>query len=761
MERRIDLVTNFFELEQPLSATIKFYALDFIPPVDPSNRQLQRFLISSKRAEIESRIGRFIQLGQTLASAQNDPVLSPISFESKGYDDLFYIITISISRDVGEEGIIMQKMYANGILKRLLFDLGMRQVTKLPKFYHPKNTVELRRYKLEVWKGNTASFAHHMDKCLLNIDFASKIVNTDTVLQAINNFKKGNKRKEYIESELIGKIVMARYGNFRCYRIEGICWDENPTNTFNWKGQDITYVNYYERFNRTIRDIRQPLIKSTIERGQREIKLIPELCYITGIPDDMKNSRDIAEHTRLRPKDRFNNCMDLAQNLIEKSREMQEANLNIRERPIAVTGQRLDCGRILNSQDGSSHTPISENGSFAIRNSLRFANQIKSWIILQVSKDNEDPERARRRDNLVKQFIEGFKEERKRLGLNIANAPLKETCKESEIIEIIDELKDRVINEVKPQICIVILPEEFKGLYHAIKETSCMKSGIPIQVVMENTINDKKFKSALQKIMLQIAAKTRSCLWSISNINEFSSRTMVIGIDVFHDTVNKAQSILGFVASFNEEFTQYFNTVKKQDHIGQEIAGSVSVCFTEAINAYYENSRHYPEMIVIYRDGVSDSQIDALRIYEIEGIKNAIASKEGWVPGLAYIIINKKTNGKLYRRDNDGNIVNPLNGTFVDTVVVPDNKSFYLISHNVNQGVATPILYRVIEDSTNREDIIVYARLAYKLCFLYYNWTGAIKIPAPTMMAHKLAYIVGQSVHDDYLPDLKKVPWFY
>mmetsp|Transcript_8287 Transcript_8287/g.8161 ORF Transcript_8287/g.8161 Transcript_8287/m.8161 type:complete len:110 (+) Transcript_8287:1557-1886(+) len=107
------------------------------------------------------------------------------------------------------------------------------------------------------------------------------------------------------------------------------------------------------------------------------------------------------------------------------------------------------------------------------------------------------------------------------------------------------------------------------------------------------------------------------------------SRTMVIGIDVFHDTVSKAQSILGFVASLNEEFTQYFNTIKKQDHIGQEIAGSVSVCFNEAINSYKENSGHYPEMIIIYRDGVSDSQIDAVRSYEIEGIKMAIASKEG------------------------------------------------------------------------------------------------------------------------------------
>lgn len=33
--------------------------------------------------------------------------------------------------------------------------------------------------------------------------------------------------------------------------------------------------------------------------------------------------------------------------------------------------------------------------------------------------------------------------------------------------------------------------------------------------------------------------------------------------------------------------------------------------------------------------------------------------------------------------------------------------------------------------------------LSFRLCYIYYNWTGAIKVPAPTMLAHKLAYIAG------------------
>ena len=58
-------------------------------------------------------------------------------------------------------------------------------------------------------------------------------------------------------------------------------------------------------------------------------------------------------------------------------------------------------------------------------------------------------------------------------------------------------------------------------------------------------------------------------------------------------------------------------------------------------------------------------------------------------------------------------------------------------------------------------DPMLVAKLAFKLCYMYYNWTGGIKVPAPTMMAHKLAYLVGQSVHGTHVPDLRTLPWFY
>jgi aubergine-like protein len=40
-------------------------------------------------------------------------------------------------------------------------------------------------------------------------------------------------------------------------------------------------------------------------------------------------------------------------------------------------------------------------------------------------------------------------------------------------------------------------------------------------------------------------------------------------------------------------------------------------------------------------------------------------------------------------------------------------------------------------------------RFTFKLSHMYYNWAGTIRVPAPCQYAHKLAYLVGQSVKSE------------
>ena len=37
--------------------------------------------------------------------------------------------------------------------------------------------------------------------------------------------------------------------------------------------------------------------------------------------------------------------------------------------------------------------------------------------------------------------------------------------------------------------------------------------------------------------------------------------------------------------------------------------------------------------------------------------------------------------------------------------------------------------------------------ITYKLCHMYFNFTGTVRVPAACQFAHKLAFFVSQAVH--------------
>jgi aubergine-like protein len=60
----------------------------------------------------------------------------------------------------------------------------------------------------------------------------------------------------------------------------------------------------------------------------------------------------------------------------------------------------------------------------------------------------------------------------------------------------------------------------------------------------------------------------------------------------------------------------------------------------------------------------------------------------------------------------------------------------------------SPTHYVVIYDNSKLKPDYM-QRLTYKMTHLYYNWPGTIRVPAPCQYAHKLAFLVGQSIHKD------------
>jgi aubergine len=124
---------------------------------------------------------------------------------------------------------------------------------------------------------------------------------------------------------------------------------------------------------------------------------------------------------------------------------------------------------------------------------------------------------------------------------------------------------------------------------------------------------------------------------------------------------------------------------------------------------------------------------------------------------LSYILLNKKNTLKVFQVENK-NYLNIPPGTLVDDIVVnSESFDFFLISQKTNQGLSQATHYNVIYDdfSMKTEDLHYFI---YKMCYLYYNWTGGIKIPAPCQYAKKLAFLVGEKISTNKefnLPDAR------
>ena len=108
-----------------------------------------------------------------------------------------------------------------------------------------------------------------------------------------------------------------------------------------------------------------------------------------------------------------------------------------------------------------------------------------------------------------------------------------------------------------------------------------------------------------------------------------------------------------------------------------------------------------------------------------------------------YVNTSKRVNTRLFAGD-PSRFQNLLAGTVIDAdITEKDTYEFYLVSVAARQGMSTPTRYTVIYDDIKASPHMI-EQLTYKLCWTYYNVSGAIKEPSVIRYAHRLAALVGE-----------------
>lgn len=115
---------------------------------------------------------------------------------------------------------------------------------------------------------------------------------------------------------------------------------------------------------------------------------------------------------------------------------------------------------------------------------------------------------------------------------------------------------------------------------------------------------------------------------------------------------------------------RFFSSVTRHTH-GEETATTMKMHMQKALFCYTKEHGSLPDRIIMYRDGVSDGEINAVVEHELRGLTEMLGKmykERGGQIKFAYVIVNKRINTKFFL-ETRGRCENPIPGTVVDDVV--------------------------------------------------------------------------------------------
>lgn len=223
-----------------------------------------------------------------------------------------------------------------------------------------------------------------------------------------------------------------------------------------------------------------------------------------------------------------------------------------------------------------------------------------------------------------------------------------------------------VIREVakkQPSIALILLPSNRADRYSAIKKECLVLQGIPAQIVVKRIINHKNVGSIATKVAIQMNVKLGGVPWMIKLPIK---GLMTVAFDVSIHPRDRSRSVGALVATMDLKKKGTFYSITSEYRDGNEMNRSLAQHMEKALQIFKEECGSLPEKIVFYRDGVGEGQVQYVKDQEVGPlIKKLENLYDGEEPKLAYIIVNKRINTRIFSKAGT-RYVNPKQGTVVD-----------------------------------------------------------------------------------------------
>lgn len=448
-------------------------------------------------------------------------------------------------------------------------------------------------------------------------------------------------------------------------------------------------------------------------------------------------------------------CLDDAAD----AKQMADFGLEVGKDMLVVNSRLLPAPGL---QYGGPRATNVMNGGWNLANQkFQTPSNIRNWTWMTFKNQNLDQ---------IQRTVQAFVQEVRNYGVNFQNeVNLGGKPHDVEIGNL--ERLFAGLASMRVEYLLLVLPAKDTQLYNRVKTLGDVQHGIHTVCCVASKFckPDNRTGGPDLQYFANIAMKFNLKAGGVNHLlkaNELApiisgGKTMLIGIDVTHPapgSTKKALSVASMVASTNKTLASFPGVISVQrpspssnDGAAREMVDELTSMLTSRLVLWKKhNQGQLPENIILYRDGVSEGQLDQVLTKELPLLRKACDSMyaKGKTPRFTIIVCSKRHHTRFYpaKSQDASSTSNCKAGTCVDrTITRPDYWEFFLQSQHCIQGTARPCRYIVIHDEIFRDPKIsagnpanTIFQLTYNLCHLWQRATKSVGLCPPAYYADVL-----------------------
>jgi aubergine-like protein len=388
--QQIQILTNYFPFIHNSKSFNDFnkYAILIEPELPGDSVRLRSKIWRAARPEISKSLTHTIFNNNTCYSKVlfTEQISVKVSVE-----ECEYTVIVKWANKVeekSEEALSLYKKFFGALVRKV----DLVQIRR--NFFQRDRAQKVEN--IEVWQGFSPTVNLTSIGILLNISVVHKVLRPDTAFDALSRIAQGKQSNgNYLADEyskaFAGAVMLTRYNNDKTYIVDHVAMDKSPSDTFasGKDGQQKSYLEYYkEKYNKEIRNPRQPLFAVKDKRKGDFIYLVPELCFMTGLTDEMRSNfnvmKRLAEISSGNPEGKLNDCKGLIRQFSINERCKKDCeiwDMNVSQEPIKVSGSRLNAGRYLMKNGARSFPTDDREVDKNIQDEMYTQPKLHTWLV--------------------------------------------------------------------------------------------------------------------------------------------------------------------------------------------------------------------------------------------------------------------------------------------------------------------------------------------------------------------------------------------